>query len=203
MDPDDTPVGAPEVDADDEVTPLDESRLPGRRVLHAALLAVLVLPALIWLIFSSPGAPAEGANAKVGETAPDFTLELFDGETFTLSEHLAVDGRPVVLNFWASWCVPCRVEMPAFDAVARSRPEVLFLGVAVQDTEAAARQFAEEVAVSYPLGLDADGAIIELYPVLGLPTTLFITPDGTLADHWAGQLHQDSLESLIEEHLSG
>jgi cytochrome c biogenesis protein CcmG/thiol:disulfide interchange protein DsbE len=92
--------------------------------------------------------------------------------------------------------------MPAFDAVARSHPEVLFLGVAVQDTEAAARQFAEEVAVSYPLGLDGDGAIAELYPTLGLPTTWFITADGMVAARWVGELQEDSLESLIEEQLS-
>lgn len=201
--PDDLPVGEPGVDAEDEISPLDESRLPGRRLLHIALLFVLVVPALIWVTRPSTTSDTAPGEVQIDELAPDFTLDLFDGTRFTLSEHLVRDGRPVVMNFWASWCVPCRVEMPAFDAVARRHPEVLFLGVAVQDTEAAARQFAAEVAVSYPLGLDTDGEIAELYPILGLPTTWFITGDGTITAQYAGQLHEDSLESLIEEHLSG
>lgn len=198
---DDPPVGAPGENDDDETSPFDESRLPGRRLLHIALLFVLVGPALIWLVRpSTPSDTAPGA-VLVDEPAPDFTLDLFDGTRFALSDHLATDGRPVVMNFWASWCVPCREEMPAFDAVARRHPEVLFIGVVVQDIEAAARQFAEEVAVSYPLGLDEDGVILERYPTLGLPTTWFITSDGVIAAQRVGELDEDSLESLIEEHL--
>ncbi|MPZ51373.1 MAG: redoxin domain-containing protein [Acidimicrobiia bacterium] len=107
------------------------------------------------------------------------------------------------MNFWASWCVPCREEMPAFDLVSRRHPGILFLGVAVQDTESAAQGFAEEVGVSYPLGHDTEGEILERYPILGVPTTWFITSDGTLAARWAGQLDQDRLEDLVEQHLTG
>lgn len=189
---------------DEAASPLDETRMPGRRVLHVALLVVLAVPALVWATRPSSFADPAGADAAaIDEAAPDFNLNLFDGRTFTLSDHLARDGRPVVMNFWASWCVPCRVEMPAFDAVARRHPEVLFLGVAVQDTESAARQFAEEIGVSYPLGSDEDGVIASRYPILGLPTTWLITADGIIAAKWAGQLHEASLESLIEEHLGG
>lgn len=199
---DDTPVGEPGVNADDEVFPLDGSRLPGRRLVHVAILFVLVVPALIWLTRSSTTSDTVTGAVEVDEPGPDFTLVLFDGTRFTLSEHLDRDGRPVVMNFWASWCVPCREEMPDFDAVARRNPEVLFLGVAVQDTETAAREFAEEIAVSYPLGLDADGAILEKYPILGLPATWFITSEGIIAARWMGQLDQDGLENLIQQHLT-
>jgi len=193
-----------EVSVDDAPSPLDKRRLLGRGVLHVALLLIVAVPALVWTTRpSSPGDPTLAGGIMIDETAPDFTLDLFDGGTFTLSDHLARDSRPVIMNFWASWCVPCREEMPAFDAVARRHPEVLFIGVAVQDIEAAARQFAEAVAVSYPLGLDEDGAIVERYPTLGLPTTWFITSDGVIAAQRVGQLDEDSLESLIEEHLRG
>lgn len=151
----------------------------------------------------SPDDPAGAGRVAIDQSAPDFTLDLFDGTRFTLSEHLSRDGKPVVMNFWASWCVPCRVEMPAFGAVARRHRDILFLGVAVQDTEPAARQFAEEVGVSYPLGLDDDGEIAELYPTFGLPTTWFITSEGRIAAQFVGQLGEDSLESMIEEHLKG
>ena len=202
VDSDDAAVGAQEKNAGDQSVLLDESQLPGRRLLHVALLFVLVGPALIWLIRPSTPSDTVLRTVEVDEPAADFTLDLFDGTRFVLSDHLATDGRPVVMNFWASWCVPCREEMPAFDSVARRHPEVLFIGVAVQDSEAAARQFAEEVAVSYPLGLDEDGAIVERYATIGLPTTWFITPNGVIAAQRIGQLDEDSLESLIEQHLN-
>lgn len=192
----------PTVRVDDLPSPLDERRLPGRGFLYIAVLLIVAVPAVVWMTgLSSPGDSTVAGGIMIGDTAPDFTLRLLDGTRFVLSDHLAADGRPVVMNFWASWCVPCREEMPAFDEVARRHPEVLFLGVAVQDIEVAARQFAEEVAVSYPLGFDADRAIIERYPTLGLPTTWFITPYGVIAAQRVGQLDEGSLESLIEEHL--
>ena len=82
-----------------------------------------------------------------------------DGGEFSLSEHLADDGRPLILNLWASWCIPCREEIPEIDRVAAEHPEVAFLGVAVEDQEPAARQFAEEVGVSFPLGFDDTGNV--------------------------------------------
>ena len=84
-----------------------------------------------------------GFGRPVGSPAPDFTVELFDGTRFRLSDHLGDDGRPVVLNLWASWCLPCRAEMPELDEAARAHPEVLFLGVAVDDTRRAAEAFAD------------------------------------------------------------
>lgn len=173
-----------------------------RRVLHVTLgLLVVVVPLVIWFTQSSD--PEDPDGSGLTDRAPDFTLGLFDGTSFTLSEHLETDGRPVVMNFWASWCLPCREEMPAFDAVAARRPDVYFLGVAVQDTEAAARAFAEEIGVGYPLGFDSDGTISSLYPILGLPTTSFITGDGNEAASWSGILDEAKLEALIAEHLTG
>lgn len=192
------------VNVDALPSPTGERRLLRRGVLHIALLLIVAVPAVAWMTgLSSPSDPTVTGGTLIDVAAPDFTLDLFNGTRFVLSDHLAADGRPVVMNFWASWCVPCREEMPAFDAVARRHPEVLFIGVAVQDIEAAARQFAEEVAASYPLGLDADRVIIERYPTLGLPTTWFITSDGVIAAQRVGQLDEDSLESLIEQELRG
>lgn len=184
-------------------SPLDAERLPSRRFLHVTLALMLAVPAAVWMLRSPTDTEGEVlGGAEIDEAAPDFTLDLFNGGVFALTDHLNQDGRPVVMNLWASWCVPCREEMPAFDAVARRTPEVLVLGVAVQDTETAAREFAAEVAVSYPLGLDADGAILEMYPILGLPATWFITSEGHIAARWMGQLDEDHLEGLIEEHLT-
>lgn len=173
-----------------------------RRLMHVALTLIVVVPATIWLC--RPQAPSDDpglGNQEVGEVAPAFSLELFDGGDFDLSTHLADDQRPVVLNLWASWCIPCREEMPDIDAVAQHRPEVLFVGVAVQDSETAARAFADEVDVGYPLGHDSDGMVLEEYPILGLPATFFITADGLIAEQFFGQLDETTLEELIVENL--
>jgi thiol-disulfide isomerase/thioredoxin len=164
---------------------------------------ILLVPVVIWLANAGDQTDVIGENTvDLGDDAPSFTVDLFGGGHFSLEDHLSTDGRPVVLNFWASWCVPCREEMPAFDTVAQRRPDVLFIGVAVQDSAESAMAFADEVAVSYPLGLDDDGQILELYPILGLPTTTLITGNGNIATTWSGQLDAERLESLIDEHLT-
>jgi thiol-disulfide isomerase/thioredoxin len=140
-----------------------------------------------------------GLPTRDGEVAADFSIDLFDGTGFRLTDHLATDGRPVVLNLWASWCGPCRAEMPAFDAASREHTDVFFLGVAVEDTEAAARAFADEVAVTYALAFDEDDRVGRRYPSPGLPATFFITSDGTIAKTVFGQLHQEQLDAFIAE----
>jgi cytochrome c biogenesis protein CcmG/thiol:disulfide interchange protein DsbE len=184
------------------IDPITTEVRHSRGLVHLIALLIVAAPLAWWLIASEGSTdPSERLAAEPGGPAPDFALTLFDGTTFTLSRHLSDDGRPVVMNFWASWCVPCREEMPAFDEVSRRRPDVLILGVAVQDTEDEARAFAAEVDVGYPLGIDADGEILELYPILGLPTTWFITADGRIATIRAGLLDQEDLERLIDQHL--
>lgn len=127
------------------------------------------------------------------EVAPDFTVELLDGGSFTLSEHLAEDGRPLILNLWAHWCAPCRAEMPAISDYATAHPEIAVLGVAVEDVREKAAEFAEEVQVSYPLGFD-ESEFRDLYPTIGLPGTYFINPDGTVAGVINGIVTEESLE---------
>lgn len=133
-----------------------------------------------------------------GDTAPDFEVDLIDGTPFRLSTHLEEDGRPVVLNLWASWCTPCRAEMPALDAAATAHPEVLFLGVAVEDDPTAAAGFAAEIAVSYPLAIDEAERVARRYPSPGLPATYFISTDGLIVKTVFGRLDEAQLDSLLE-----
>ena len=144
------------------------------------------------LAANDPNLPAEE------EPAPTFTLETLDGATFDLAEHVATDGRPIVLNLWASWCPPCRAEMPSINTAAQRHPEVLFLGVAVEDDPQEAADFVEEIGVTYTISLD-DGSVEEAYPVLGLPGTIFITADGTIAKNHFGIVTVDSLDDDIAE----
>ncbi len=137
--------------------------------------------------------------ADVGQPAPDFTVEIIDGGAFTLSEAV---GQPVVLNFWASWCPPCRVEIPEISAFADANPDVTVVGVAVEDTEAASREFAAEIMATYPLALGTR-EVEDAYPNLGLPVTYVIDADGEVAEVFNGIVNEDILTELVGLGTSG
>jgi peroxiredoxin len=118
--------------------------------------------------------------AQRGQLAPDFELTLFDGETMRLSD---LRGKIVVLNFWASWCPPCRWEMPDFEEMWQEYGDrdVVFVGVAISDFEESAFAFAQETGVTYPVGLDYTGDIARAYRPTSMPTTFFIDREGIVS----------------------
>jgi len=131
----------------------------------------------------------------LGSPAPDFTVPLIGGGSFTLSEQLDAEQAPVVLNLWASWCIPCRTETPEISAFAVAHPEVKVIGVAVEDTEAGATQFAKEFMPAYDLGM-GDAVFEAAYPRFGLPVTYVIDDAGTVIEIFNGIVDQETLEDL-------
>jgi cytochrome c biogenesis protein CcmG/thiol:disulfide interchange protein DsbE len=130
--------------------------------------------------------------------APEFSLGLFDGSTFTLSGALQT-GKPVVLNFWASWCGPCADEAPLLqDAARRNADRFTFVGVDVQDLDSDAQAFLRKYGVSYPNGSGNAGPISIQYGMRGVPETYFIAPDGTLVRKW-NTLTAADLEQFLAE----
>jgi len=130
--------------------------------------------------------------------APDFSLELFDGSTFKLSDTLA-SGKPVVLNFWASWCGPCADEASVLqDAARRNADRIVFIGVNVQDVDADAQAFLRKYGVSYANGSKDTGPISIQYGMRGVPETYFIAPDGRLIRKW-NTLTAADLEQFLAE----
>lgn len=139
----------------------------------------------------------DGASdiARTGERAPDFTVDLLDGGRFALAEHLSDDQRPLVLNLWASWCLPCREEIPDLSAFATGNPEFAVVGVAVEDRLEDARAFAAEIDPSYPLAF-ANAAFDESYPNFGLPVTYFLDRDGIVTEVFNGVLTFETLQEM-------
>lgn len=155
-----------------------------RRAAGWGRLALWALGAVF--LFSACAAPA------------GFTLSLYDGGKASLSDFR---GKPVVLNFWASWCAPCRAEVPDFVKLYEENKGdgLVFVGVNIQDTEAEARKFIQEFGIPYPVGPDTTGEIAIAYGVKGLPTTVFINEEGAVYRTWAGLLDQATLASIVTE----
>jgi cytochrome c biogenesis protein CcmG, thiol:disulfide interchange protein DsbE len=180
--------------------------------LGVAMLIVLAVGLAVWY-FELRGEPGPGGDAsggiialpeelnptgrepvaEVGRAAPNFALETLDGETLTLSDYR---GTPVVLNFWASWCGPCRQETPALQQFAEENPGVQVIGINQQEQPGQARDFAEEFGVTYPIPLDQTGAVSQGFRVnRGLPVTFFISADGIIdAVHYSVVTTEDLQE---------
>ncbi|MGI9145864.1 MAG: TlpA family protein disulfide reductase [Chloroflexota bacterium] len=179
------------------------AQVPRRPWLPAALAAasgaiVVGLLGLLWFGLQQK----EVASSKVVNvpfsTAPDFSLGLFDGSTFTLSEGLK-NGKPLVVNFWASWCGPCADEAPLLqDAARRNADRFTFVGVDVQDVDADAQAFLRKYRVSYPNGSGNAGPISIAYGMRGVPETYFIAPDARLVRKW-NTLTAADLEQFLAE----
>lgn len=137
-----------------------------------------------------------GAALQKGQAAPNFRLVLDDGRHLNLHD---LRGRPILINFWATWCGPCRLEMPDIVVVARANPDLIVLAVNVQEMMEQIRPFAEEFQMQLPIVRDTDGALRNLYAVRGMPTNVFIDSAGEIFTIWAGMLTVDLLQEIVAE----
>lgn len=163
--------------------------------------ALLVLPLLIFLAISFRFDPRSIDSPLVGQEAPSFSLADLDGQVHRLSESR---GRPVVINFWATWCQPCVVEHPVLQAGARRyRGQVDFLGVVYQDEPGKIRQFVTERGSWGPSLLDPGSEVAISWGVYGAPETFFLDEDGTIVERVAGLVTPQVLERILSELLEG
>lgn len=177
----------------DTSTPVSPLKNPGRhwRRWLALTLIVSLLGLVGWKLWQTNLGPvASGA-------APDFALTTFDGETLRLSD---LRGQVVVINIWASWCIPCRDEAPVLERLWREYRDrgVVFLGVAYADTDTEARAFIAEFGLTYPNGPDVGTRIYAQYRARGVPETYFVDAAGQLRSVYLGPIPEAELRRRIE-----
>lgn len=199
------------LDRPDAATPDGRPRLPRAIVaLLIAIIAVASLAALVWpslpfndrarsgptrvgVITASVEAP--DTAPAVGRLAPDFRWVEPDGATRTLG---SLRGAPVVLNFWATWCVPCRAELPAMERVAVDRRDVTFLAIDLDEDGGKVRDFFDSLGIATlrPL-IDVNSTQAKRYAVVGVPTTVFVGPDGVIRQVTINALTEETLRAAL------
>lgn len=190
-----------DVPADPTEPPSHDQKPRRRRWQLISITAVIVGLGVAAVVRVSDGSTPTDLEAGDGEQAPAFRLPgLADpDETITLE---SADGRPVILTFWASWCVPCRREMPAFEALHQKLGgRVAFIGINHQDRRADALDLLADTGVKYPNGHDAQGEVARSYGLYGMPTTVFISADGAILARRTGEISADQLERTVDELL--
>lgn len=110
--------------------------------------------------------------------------------------------QPLVVNYWASWCVPCLAEMPGFERVYQQHQgEVAFLGINLADDPRAAEAVRERTGITYPVARDAEASAFEAFGAFGMPTTVFISPEGGIVELYTGELFAEALAERIDRYF--
>jgi cytochrome c biogenesis protein CcmG/thiol:disulfide interchange protein DsbE len=176
--------------------PPEEPEARGGGSLSTRLVVAVGLVFLALLAYGFLSA-RKGGRPQRGEIVPSFTLVLLDGSEVSLAE---LRGQIVVLNFWASWCSPCRREAPALQSVWETYQDqgVVFVGVTYHDAEGASLAFIEEYGITYPNGVDEMGRISRDYGVTAVPETYVIDRAGRLAWSQIGEVQAEVLIRQIE-----
>lgn len=176
----------------------DERRL--HTLSRSWLVISAVLPVILltgWVAVMAARGGAAGGGAHIGQAAPDFALADLDGNPVRLSD---LRGRPVILNFWASWCGPCVEEFPMLrDALSRHAAQsVAVVGVVVRDNSEAARRFMERMGAGWPAVMDPGEQVADRFGIYGPPETFFIDANGIVRGRQIGQLNASDLERQLQ-----
>jgi peroxiredoxin len=179
------------------------------RLRFSALFLTVLIIGVAWMAVSAAD-EAQTTSGQIpsprqGFLAPDFSLDTLDGRQITLSE---LRGDPVVVNLWASWCPPCRAEMPAIQEVYdRNRArglQVLAVNMTYQDSSNAAAEFVREYGLTFPVLLDTTGVVGNGYQMRALPSTFFIDGEGVIQQVIiGGPMSEATLQSAVEALFAG
>jgi cytochrome c biogenesis protein CcmG/thiol:disulfide interchange protein DsbE len=175
------------------------------RTFFLAVLLILSLATIalgVWLLvderqqIAAESRPVADSSAR----APDFELTTHDGKVVRLKD---LRGKVVLLNFWATWCPPCKAEMPDLNALHKTygaERDFLVLGVNDEESAADVAAFAQREGIAFPLLLDPDGRVLEkLFDVRYLPTSVIIDREGNIRDTWRGQIARDAMLARLQK----
>jgi peroxiredoxin len=189
-------------------TPFPRPRPGALRNIFVTVLVGIAIVGIVWY-FDSPSsaassqnitltATASGPAPRVGQVAPDFAVRDIDGNLHKLSDFR---GRPVWINFWASWCPPCRAENPDIQAVydANRAAGLVVLGIAIGEEDSTVRGYAGRAGLTYTIGLDGGTDIAAAYRIVGIPTHFFIDKDGVLREWRIGSISKETMETKVSE----
>ena len=182
-----------------------------KRPFWLTLIGLVIVLGGVWIIFSQAsrsdtlaGLAAESGGTLepapvAGHPAPDFELKTLEGDTLRLSDF---KGQPVLVNFWATWCGPCRAEFPDFQEAHVDNADNLVI-IGVNSTSAdqidLVDDFVAEMGATFPIVLDETGETVKLYRVLGLPTSVFIDRNGIINELFTGPINKAYIESKLSE----
>ncbi|OLN23270.1 thiol-disulfide oxidoreductase [Domibacillus antri] len=165
-----------------------------RLYMRTAILAILA-GLVVYTLYTNLTRESRG-NLEAGDQAPDFVLTDLDGEQHRLSDY---EGKGVFLNFWGTWCEPCKKEMPYMEKLAKEyEGQVEVLAVNVGESNFQVKNFAEQYGLTFPIAIDKGKEVQETYGINPLPTTFMILPDGTIDQIVTAGLTEEQIRALFE-----
>ncbi len=204
------PPADPEADplADETLfrTPFPRPRIGALRNIFATIAVGAVIVGLVWY-FDRPDAAtsqaitltasASGPAPRVGREAPDFEVKGLDGQTYRLSDFR---GRPVWINFWATWCPPCRAENPDIQEVYEANADkgLVILALSIGESTETVRGYVQRTKLTYTVGLDQTTEIAARYRIVGIPTHYFVDKDGIIRDWRIGSMSKKTMEKKVD-----
>ncbi|HYF75546.1 MAG TPA: thiol-disulfide oxidoreductase ResA [Symbiobacteriaceae bacterium] len=163
------------------------------------VIVLLIFTAWVGYVLMAPSKTVEGiAN---GTMAPDFELKTTDGQTVKLSDY---KGKPVMLNFFATWCPPCRAEMPALQEVYKEYEAQGFviLAVNLNESNLAIDAFRDKLGLTFPIVVDKTDAVSRTYGIVPLPTSYFVGKDGKVVGKWTGEISKEKLVTYVKQMIA-
>ena len=167
------------------------------RYITRLIILTVLAGAVVFTIYSS-FTKEKHDILKVGDVAPDFALVDLDGESHRLSDY---KGQGVFLNFWGTWCAPCKKEMPAMGRQYQVYKDqgVQVLAVNIAESDLKVRTFAEQYGMTFPTLIDITRSVMQAYNVKPLPTTLLINPDGKIVKIITGEMSENDIKGYMEQ----